>query len=170
MGDIITRMYRDGALADEGLALGDVSEHLAAPDTIVWIDLCGPSARVTGLGVALKTQGPRREGVIACIPWPLQSRRANARRGRLRLVPPVPLRHVSAAMRDSGRWFAGEGMADCSRCADGALPLALICLVSRLIWSRPARPTEAAAHGYEHDRFAVVWVYGMDMCPRTLAP
>jgi len=43
MGDIHTRMYRDGTLADEGFALGDVSEHLAAPDTIVWIDLFGPS-------------------------------------------------------------------------------------------------------------------------------
>jgi len=43
MGDIHTRMYRDGTLADEGFALGDVSEHLAAPPTIVWIDLYGPS-------------------------------------------------------------------------------------------------------------------------------
>jgi hypothetical protein len=108
-GDIITRMYRDGALADEGFALGDVSEHLAAPDTIVWIDLCGPSARVTGLCVALKMQGPPGRGcVIACIPWPLQSGRATHAGGRLRLVPPVPPRHVSPAMRDSGRWFAGE--------------------------------------------------------------
>ncbi|HEX6921202.1 MAG TPA: magnesium transporter, partial [Actinomycetes bacterium] len=43
MGDILTRTFRHGTLADEGFTLGNVSEQLATPDTVVWIDLCGPS-------------------------------------------------------------------------------------------------------------------------------
>lgn len=43
MGDVLTRTYRHGALTNEGFPLADVAEHLATPDTIVWIDLCGPS-------------------------------------------------------------------------------------------------------------------------------
>lgn len=43
MGDVLTRTYRHGALTNEGFPLADVAEHLATPDTTVWIDLCGPS-------------------------------------------------------------------------------------------------------------------------------
>lgn len=43
VGDILTRTYRHGTLAHEGSTLGDVAEQLATPDTIAWIDLCGPS-------------------------------------------------------------------------------------------------------------------------------
>ena len=43
MGEMLTRTYRDGKLADEGFPLAEVSEHLAERDTILWIDLCGPS-------------------------------------------------------------------------------------------------------------------------------
>ncbi len=43
MGGMLTRMYRNGALADEGFRLDEVSEYLSVPDTTVWIDLCGPS-------------------------------------------------------------------------------------------------------------------------------
>ncbi|HEX7095626.1 MAG TPA: magnesium transporter CorA family protein [Acidimicrobiales bacterium] len=38
-----TRVYRDGVLKAEGIAVADVSEHLATPGTIVWVDLCAPS-------------------------------------------------------------------------------------------------------------------------------
>ena len=44
MGDILTRTYRHGTLANEGSTLEDVSRQLATPDTIAWIDLCGPSS------------------------------------------------------------------------------------------------------------------------------
>jgi magnesium transporter len=37
-----TRCYRNGVLTDEDFPLDDVSEHLAEPSSIVWIDLCAP--------------------------------------------------------------------------------------------------------------------------------
>ena len=43
MSDVLTRTYRHGALTSEGFPLADVPEQLAAPDTTLWIDLCGPS-------------------------------------------------------------------------------------------------------------------------------
>jgi magnesium transporter len=36
-------MYRKGVLEDEAFAIADVSEHLDEPDTVVWVDLCGPN-------------------------------------------------------------------------------------------------------------------------------
>jgi magnesium transporter len=38
-----TRVYRDGLLAEEGFPVCDVSDLLAEPNTLVWVDLCGPS-------------------------------------------------------------------------------------------------------------------------------
>ena len=38
-----TRCYRHGLLVGEDFSLAEVSEHLDAPDTIVWIDLDDPS-------------------------------------------------------------------------------------------------------------------------------
>ncbi len=43
MGDVLTRVYRQGTLAAEGFPLAEVSDHLDQPDTVVWVDLCGPS-------------------------------------------------------------------------------------------------------------------------------
>ena len=43
MGDPMTRVYRKGVLEAEGFPLADVSEHLEEPDTVVWVDFCGPS-------------------------------------------------------------------------------------------------------------------------------
>jgi magnesium transporter len=71
MGDVLTRTYRHGTLTHEGFPLGDVPEHLAAPDSTVWIDLCGPTQEqlhflATELGLhelavegALSPQRPR---------------------------------------------------------------------------------------------------------------
>ncbi|KFF60512.1 magnesium transporter [Cryobacterium sp. MLB-32] len=42
MLNFTTRCYRDGTLIDEGFDLAEVSEHLAAPDTVIWVDLCQP--------------------------------------------------------------------------------------------------------------------------------
>jgi magnesium transporter len=39
-----TRAYRGGELVAEEFPVTDVSEHLAEAGTIVWVDLCGPSA------------------------------------------------------------------------------------------------------------------------------
>ncbi len=39
-----TRVYRKGVLEAEDFPVAEVSDHLAEPDTIVWVDLCGPSA------------------------------------------------------------------------------------------------------------------------------
>ena len=43
MGEALTRMYRKGVLEEEGFAVADVSEWLEKPDTVVWVDFCGPS-------------------------------------------------------------------------------------------------------------------------------
>ena len=37
-----TRCYRDGVLADEDFPIDQVSEHLAEPSALVWVDLCAP--------------------------------------------------------------------------------------------------------------------------------
>ncbi|TFC82203.1 magnesium transporter [Cryobacterium cheniae] len=37
-----TRCYRDGILVDEDFPLADVSEHLALPNSVVWVDLPDP--------------------------------------------------------------------------------------------------------------------------------
>ena len=38
-----TRLYCNGILEAEDFAVADISEHLQRPDTIVWVDFCGPS-------------------------------------------------------------------------------------------------------------------------------
>jgi magnesium transporter len=43
MGASTTRVYRKGVLEAEGFAVADVSEYLAEPETVVWVDLCGPT-------------------------------------------------------------------------------------------------------------------------------
>ena len=39
-----TRAYRKGVLEDENFPVSQVSEHLDVADTVVWVDLCAPSA------------------------------------------------------------------------------------------------------------------------------
>jgi len=39
-----TRLYRDGALAAADFPPAEVSDHLAQPASVVWLDLCNPSA------------------------------------------------------------------------------------------------------------------------------
>ena len=39
-----TRLYRDGVLALEGFPAQDISEYLATPGSVVWLDLCAPTA------------------------------------------------------------------------------------------------------------------------------
>src|SRR6266436_4761656 len=39
-----TRVYHDGVVEAEGFPVADVSEHLERDGTVVWVDLCGPSA------------------------------------------------------------------------------------------------------------------------------
>ena len=36
-------MYRNGVVESENFPVADVSEFLAEPDTVVWVDMCGPS-------------------------------------------------------------------------------------------------------------------------------
>ena len=43
MGQARTRVYRKGILDAEDFPVADVSEYLAQPDTVVWVDFCGPS-------------------------------------------------------------------------------------------------------------------------------
>jgi len=43
MSSAQTRVYRNGVLEAEGFPVADVSEQLARPDTVVWVDLCGPT-------------------------------------------------------------------------------------------------------------------------------
>jgi magnesium transporter len=42
MGTPGTRAWRDGALIDEGFPLDKVSDFLADPENLVWVDLCAP--------------------------------------------------------------------------------------------------------------------------------
>lgn len=42
MGEALTRVYRKGALEADGFPLAKVSDYLERPDTVVWVDLCGP--------------------------------------------------------------------------------------------------------------------------------
>jgi magnesium transporter len=42
MGTVSTRAYRHGVLVEEGFDVAAVSDHLAEPDVIVWVDLCAP--------------------------------------------------------------------------------------------------------------------------------
>ncbi len=43
MSKVSTRAYRAGVLVDEDFPVADVSVFLEEPDTIVWVDLVGPS-------------------------------------------------------------------------------------------------------------------------------
>lgn len=43
MGEVRTRMYREGTLVEEDFSLADVSARLQLPDASIWIDLCDPS-------------------------------------------------------------------------------------------------------------------------------
>jgi len=36
-------VYRNGVIESENFPVADVSEHLEEPDTIIWVDMCGPS-------------------------------------------------------------------------------------------------------------------------------
>ncbi|GAA4092774.1 MULTISPECIES: magnesium transporter CorA family protein [Actinomadura] len=37
-----TRLWRRGRVVAEGFPVADISDHLELPDTVVWLDLCGP--------------------------------------------------------------------------------------------------------------------------------
>jgi magnesium transporter len=39
-----TRVWRDGKLEKEGFPAAQISDYLAEPDTVVWLDLCAPDA------------------------------------------------------------------------------------------------------------------------------
>jgi magnesium transporter len=43
MSETSTRAYRSGVLAAESFPIADVSDYLEDPDTIVWVDISGPS-------------------------------------------------------------------------------------------------------------------------------
>src|SRR5687767_7606657 len=43
MGQVRTRAYRDGVLADEDFAVEEVSERLADDHTVVWVDVVRPA-------------------------------------------------------------------------------------------------------------------------------
>ncbi|MDP9326534.1 MAG: magnesium transporter CorA family protein [Candidatus Dormibacteraeota bacterium] len=40
---VLTRVYRKGVLELDGFPLADVSDYVAQPDTVVWVDFCAPS-------------------------------------------------------------------------------------------------------------------------------
>jgi magnesium transporter len=44
VADAMTRVYRKGVLEADHFPVADVSEYLDQPDTVVWVDFCGPSA------------------------------------------------------------------------------------------------------------------------------
>jgi magnesium transporter len=43
VGESLTRVYRDGALEEEGFPVARVSDNLERPDRVVWVDLLEPS-------------------------------------------------------------------------------------------------------------------------------
>ncbi len=50
-----TRLYRAGELVAEGFEVCDISDHLAEPDTVVWLDLLKPS--MSDMGVVVEELG-----------------------------------------------------------------------------------------------------------------
>jgi magnesium transporter len=49
-----TRSYRNGSLAKENFPVAEVSDHLADPDSVVWVGLCAPSeAALADVGAEL---------------------------------------------------------------------------------------------------------------------
>jgi len=40
-----TRLYRAGHLEKQDLPVGDLSEYLQEPDTVLWVDLCAPDRK-----------------------------------------------------------------------------------------------------------------------------
>lgn len=44
-----TRLYRSGKLAGENFPVEQISEYLAEPDTVVWVDLCAPDDAIVAL-------------------------------------------------------------------------------------------------------------------------
>ena len=101
MGYAQTRMYRRGVLKAEGFPLADVSEHLAHPDTIVWVDLRAPEARqldelALELGLhelALSAWKPADELVAGGV----------CSRVLLTVEPMTPIVEVAKAMIDAGK-------------------------------------------------------------------
>src|SRR5436190_9898463 len=43
MGEASTRVYRNGVMERENFPLHEVSDYLEQPDTVVWVDFCGPT-------------------------------------------------------------------------------------------------------------------------------
>jgi magnesium transporter len=43
MGEAMTRVYRRGALEARDFPVAAISDFLAEPDTVIWVDFCGPS-------------------------------------------------------------------------------------------------------------------------------
>ena len=43
MGEARSRVYRGGVLESEDFPVAEVSEYLEQPDTMVWVDFCGPT-------------------------------------------------------------------------------------------------------------------------------
>ena len=97
MGDALTRVYRKGVLEAEGFAVADVSEYLEQPDTVVWVDFCGPSKeQLHELAGRARPARARRRGrprpspapearPLRHAPVPVLPRRARRRRGRAAL-------------------------------------------------------------------------------------
>ena len=50
-----TRLYRAGRLEKDDFPVGDLSQFLAEPDTVLWVDLCEPDA--TDLEVVARELG-----------------------------------------------------------------------------------------------------------------
>lgn len=44
MGEVMTRVYRNGVLEAEGFPVADVSEYVEQPDTAIWVDFHAPSS------------------------------------------------------------------------------------------------------------------------------
>jgi magnesium transporter len=40
-----THLYRNGVLEAENFPVADVSDHLADPTSVVWLDMCNPTVQ-----------------------------------------------------------------------------------------------------------------------------
>ncbi|MCG2800425.1 MAG: magnesium transporter CorA family protein [Cellulomonas sp.] len=70
-----TRLWRSGRLVSEGFDLADVSDLLAEPDTLVWVDLCRPDhALLTALAAELSFTPQAVEDAIAAAERPKATR------------------------------------------------------------------------------------------------
>ena len=95
MGEVRSRVYRGGVLETEDFPVADVSEYLEQPDTMVWVDFCGPTEdQLDELARRARVARARRRG---------RARSPSAPEARPLRDPPLPVLSRGDCRRRSRR-------------------------------------------------------------------